>query len=60
MIGVPNPGSKEAIEQGCKCPIIDNHYGRGFQIGDDTTRHFWQSSDCPLHEWEADERGLAS
>ena len=28
---------------------------QGFQIGDDPTRHFWQSSDCPLHEWEADE-----
>jgi hypothetical protein len=51
----PNPESKEAIEQGCKCPVIDNHHGEGFQIGEDPTRHFWQSSDCPLHEWQAND-----
>lgn len=43
-----NPGSKEAIEWGCTCPIKDNRYGKGHQ------RHargmsFWVSGDCPLH-----------
>lgn len=41
----PNPGSKEALAQGCKCPHIDNHYGKGF--GD--PRKFWINGDCPMH-----------
>jgi hypothetical protein len=40
----PNPGSKEAEELGCTCPIIDNHFGKGLPTGD-----FWISEDCPLH-----------
>lgn len=48
----PNPGSDEAIEQGCKCPVMDNRRGRGIPI---TTPEgelqiaFWMSADCPLH-----------
>ena len=30
MSTVPNPGSKEAREQGCLCPIIDNEHGKGY------------------------------
>jgi hypothetical protein len=26
----PNPGSKEAVELSCCCPVWDNHYGRGY------------------------------
>lgn len=42
-----NPGSKEAIAQGCACPIIDNHYGKGFPRGGKVV--FWISELCPIH-----------
>lgn len=36
-----NPGSKEAVEKGCKCPVDDNKNIReGF---------FWISGECPIH-----------
>jgi hypothetical protein len=42
----PNPGSDEAIDQNCSCPVLDN--GRGNQeLGD--TRGFWIDGGCPLH-----------
>jgi hypothetical protein len=25
------PGSNAAVVAGCDCPIIDNHYGRGYR-----------------------------
>lgn len=25
----PNPGSPEAVDAGCLCSVIDNHYGQG-------------------------------
>jgi len=44
----PNPGSKEALEQGCKCPVIDNGHGiRGSYWG---TGVWIYNCDCPLHE----------
>lgn len=46
---VPNPGSKQAIAQGCKCPVIDNHYGQGVPRGDGVNFDFWMVEDCPLH-----------
>lgn len=45
---VPNPGTKEAIDQGCTCPVEDNHHGKGVD-GGDGERHFWYNADCPLH-----------
>ena len=45
----PNPGSPEAQEQGCKCPVMDNHYGKGFPLGKENEPMFWVSFDCPLH-----------
>ena len=44
---VPNPGSAAAITMGCLCPVIDNHYGRGFPYGGETCFYF--SGDCPVH-----------
>jgi hypothetical protein len=41
----PNPGSDEAIEKGCTCPVIDNSYGKGY-LGSDV---FVVRMDCPLH-----------
>jgi hypothetical protein len=40
----PNPGSAQAIKQGCTCPVMDNHYGEGFNNG-----QFWITKGCPLH-----------
>lgn len=42
----PNPGSDEALEQGCQCPVLDNNYGEGSDWGPDK---FWISGLCPLH-----------
>jgi hypothetical protein len=45
---MPNPGSDEAVAQGCTCPVLDNGRGRGaYQI--DGKWQFWIAFDCPLH-----------
>ena len=44
---VPNPGSDEALDQGCTCPVLDNGHGRG-RFGDG--EQFIYSLDCPVHE----------
>lgn len=51
LIGKFNPGSKEAIKQGCTCPVIDNGYGKGY-LGTD---NFICSMTCPLHTIETEE-----
>lgn len=43
---VPNPGTDEAREQGCKCPVMDNDYGRGWDGGG---KEFIYNMDCELH-----------
>lgn len=45
----PNPGSAEAMEAGCKCPVMDNARGRGAwgTSGDDAV--FFISGRCPVH-----------
>lgn len=44
----PNPGSKEATDAGCKCPVMDNNYGSGIptSIGEP---NFWINDNCPIH-----------
>ena len=44
----PKPGSDEAREQGCKCPRIDNHYGKG-RGGDGEAFGWYVSSVCEVH-----------
>ena len=44
----PNPSSKEAREQGCLCPVIDNEHGRGY-LGNGERFGFVINEDCPLH-----------
>ena len=46
---IPNPGSKEAIEQGCKCPVMDNNSGAGVPNGHGNPPSSWYSSDCVVH-----------
>ena len=43
----PNPGSEEAIDMGCTCPVLDNCHGKGFPFEGRT--EFWYSSGCPVH-----------
>ena len=49
----PRPGSKEAVEAGCNCPVSDNHNGEGIPITNPETgeiqRAYWMMSDCLLH-----------
>lgn len=44
MTPTPNPGSQAAIDQGCQCPVMDNHYGEGLGNG-----RFYINGECPLH-----------
>jgi len=43
----PNPGSKEAVKIGCKCPRLDNGNGNE-QLAKDRGG-WWISSACPIH-----------
>ena len=45
----PNPGSPEAIKQGCKCPRMDNANGRGAWGSQGEDAIFWIAPSCPLH-----------
>lgn len=48
--GTTNPGSDEAIAQGCKCPILDNARGKGSgYVNSEGSPQFWINADCPLH-----------
>jgi hypothetical protein len=48
---VPNPGSPEAVEQGCLCPVMDNHNGVGRPLGG-AENAFWINYACPIHGGE--------
>lgn len=47
------PGSKEAIQNGCTCPVMDNHHGQGIPMRHPETGEpsyaFWMDNTCPLH-----------
>lgn len=49
---IPNPGTEEAIEMGCTCPVMDNNYGQG-AYGQEGV--YWYSADCPIHNPEKDD-----
>jgi len=44
----PAPGSFEARDLGCTCPVFDNHYGRGF-AGDGMVYGWIITEGCPVH-----------
>lgn len=56
-MSVPNPGSEEAIAQGCICPILDNGHGDD-ELG--RIRGFWYTRGCPVHDLEPEEPILDS
>ena len=49
---IPNPGSDEALAQGCTCPVLDNNHGAGepgflgIPLGGTS---FWMTDGCPVH-----------
>lgn len=63
---IPNPGSDEAVEKGCLCPVIDNHFGVGngeVTIDGERKTVFVFNEGCPLHgsgNWREEEESDAS
>lgn len=47
-----NPGSEEALDHGCTCPILDNNHGYCPPFGEDG---WWINENCPLHSAVAKE-----
>lgn len=45
----PYPGSPEATQNGCQCPIIDNGWGSGRGTSEDGVPQFVINLECPLH-----------
>lgn len=44
----PKPGTRKAVLAGCKCPILDNNYGRG--RGGNGAKYGWVvNEECPIH-----------
>ena len=52
MTTTPNPGSDAAIDQGCTCPVVDNHHGNGAWWPGAPV--FWITHGCPLHSKRKD------
>jgi hypothetical protein len=46
---VPNPGSEEAIALGCRCPVLDNGHGRGWNVDAQGKSVFVFNIECPPH-----------
>ena len=47
---IPNPGSDEAIDLGCICPIVQNYFGKA-PFG-----RFIINSQCPIHRRKYDKK----
>lgn len=43
---MPNPGSLQALAQGCTCPQLENHYGHRAPHEPDT---WLVAMSCPVH-----------
>lgn len=41
-----SPGSDAARRRGCVCPVMDNHYGRGYM---GVRGVYVRVMDCPVH-----------
>lgn len=48
-----NPGSDAAIDAGCKCPVMDNSYGKGYYMQPGV---FVFRQGCPIHWPEGQEK----
>lgn len=57
MADVANPGSDQALLDGCRCPVLDNAHGAGYLGGmrdKDGQPMFVIVDCCPLHGSETD------
>ena len=45
--GAANPGSDEALDKGCLCPVLDNNHGRRAPWPPD---NWYQVIGCPQHD----------
>ena len=56
-VQVPAPGSPEATEQGCTCPVFDNCKGSGCGLTDkDGNPLYYINEKCHLHGREKESR----
>lgn len=47
------PGSSEAVEKGCTCPVAKNNNGQGVPLGAVQIPSFYIDPQCPLHhDWK--------
>ena len=46
IVPPPNPGSDEARDRGCTCPVLDNNHGRVPPVEPDG---WWMNMNCPVH-----------
>jgi len=53
---MPNPGSDEALDLGCECPVMDNNHGSGSDWG---PGKFWINGNCPLHGGKNDKDAVS-
>lgn len=44
--GRPNPGSDEALIEGCRCAVMDNNHGKRAPWPPDG---WWITEGCPVH-----------
>lgn len=49
MTNQPNPGSDQAVAQGCTCPVFDNNHGRRAPVEEGGADYWWVSDRCSLH-----------
>ena len=58
-MSAPNPGSREAVDAGCICPVMDNGHGSGWMGGVKNPETgevmFVIVEGCPVHGRQADE-----
>lgn len=45
----PNPGSREAQDLGCSCPVLDNARGRGAWGSEGKDAIFFITDGCKVH-----------
>ena len=43
------PGSKEAIDAGCTCPVLHNRHGKGYAEDKDGKALYIFGEDCKIH-----------
>jgi len=43
------PGTQEALDAGCLCPVLDNSHGKGYMgLGEERGLYVY-NGECPIH-----------